>query len=453
MNNELLAQFIIEKIGGHGNIKSVTHCATRLRFSLKDESIAKTRELEENPKILSIVQKGGQYQIVIGPQVTDVYRIVDDLLGNKISSTKEDEEKNESLVGRFFSTLSAIFSPLLPAFAGSGILRGLILLATQFGILEKNSGTYTILTVASMSVFYFLPIELAITSAKKFGVSPFIALLIGASLINPDFIALMGTHGNGAETTFIGIPVILMNYASTVIPIILSIWVYSYLEKFLKNYIPEGMQLVFVPLIALVIMVPLTVIVIGPIGVYGGELIAKFINKIFTFSPLLAGAVVGGGWNVLVVFGLHWAVNPIMINNISTQGFDYLVPLTFATNFAMAGATFGVFLKTRNKKLKAYSLSSVLTIAFAGITEPAIYGVAVKLKKPFIAAIIGGAVGGAFMGFSHVSSNAFVFGGLTTLPAFVGGNFIAAIIGLTICFILSAILSYAIGFEDPVADI
>lgn len=452
MNNTELAKFIVENVGGEDNISAMTYCATRLRFTLKDVAKAQTDLLEKNEKILSIVNKGGQYQVVIGTQVTDVYDAADKLLNlGEVSRATEEEETN--IIGKIFSTISGIFSPLLPAFAGSGILRGLILLATQFGILDENSGTYTILTVAAMSVFYFLPVELAITSARKFNVSPYISLLIGASLINPDFIALMGDQGNGALTSFLGMPVVLMNYASTVIPIILAIWLYSYLERFIKSVIPEGMHLVFVPLVALVVMVPLTVIVIGPVGVYGGEMIAGFINNLIQGNGLIAGAVVGGGWNLLVVLGLHWAVNPIMINNVSTLGYDYIVPLTFATNFAMAGATFGVFLKTKNPKLKTYSLSSVLTIGFAGITEPAIYGVAVKLKKPFIAAVIGGAIGGAVMGATHVSSNAFVFGGLTTLTAFIGGNFAMAILGLSICFILSAIISYVIGFDDPIDEI
>lgn len=453
MKNTELGKFIVENVGGSSNVSSMSHCATRLRFTLKDNAKANTKEIENNPKIISVVEKGGQYQIVIGPQVTEVYKAIENALGGiGTDIVAEDEQEKPSVIGKIFSTVSGIFSPLLPAFAGAGILRGLTLLVVQAGLLGEGTGTYTILTVAAMSLFAFLPVLLAMTSAKKFNVSPYISVIIGASLINPDFVALMGEQGNGAITSFAGIPLVLMSYSGTVIPIILSIWVYSYLERFLKRIIPEGMQLVFVPLIALLVMVPLTMIIIGPVGVYGGEMIASVINNLIQTNSLIAGAVVGGGWNILVVFGLHWAVNPIMINNVATLGYDYLVPLTFATNFAMAGATLGVFLKTKNKKIKTFSLSSLLTIAFAGITEPAIYGIAVKLKKPFIAAIIGGAVGGAFIGFNHVSSNAFVFGGLTTLPAFIDGNFVAAIIGLAICFALSAIISYMIGFNDSVDE-
>lgn len=448
MNFEKLANIILTNVGGEENVNGLTYCATRLRFNLKNEERANTEELESTDGIVSIIQKGGQYQVVIGTQVSKVYQEVEKMLNQDNNQTDESSSEKTGIIDSIFSTISGVFSPLLPALAGSGILRALILLSTQIGILEEGSGTYEILTVASMSVFVFLPVLLAYTSALRFKVSPIISALIGAALINPDFIALMGEEGPGATTTFLGIPVVLMDYSATVIPIILAIFVYSYLERWLNKVIPEGMQLVFVPLVSLGIMVPLTMIAIGPLGAYGGMFVADIVTSLIEASGLVAGAIVGGGWNVLVMLGVHWAVNPIMINNIATVGQDYIVPLTFATSFAMAGATFGVFLKARNKKMKSYALSCALTIAFAGITEPAIYGVAVKLKRPFIAAIIGGTIGGAVMGFMQVSSNAFVFGGLTTLPAFIGGNFTWAIIGLAICFFSSAILAYVLGFEE-----
>jgi len=448
MNYKELANTIIDNVGGKHNVSSMTHCATRLRFNLRDTSKAQTAVLENTDGVISINQKAGQYQVVIGPQVGKVYNEANQLIDDKQATHSIEEEDETSLFDKVFSTISAVFSPLLPALAGSGILRALILLATQTGLLSEESGTYAILTVASMTVFAFLPVLLAYTSALRFKVSPYISAIIGGALINPDFVALMGTEGPGATTSFLGVPVVLMNYSATVIPIIIAIFVYSYLEKWLNRVIPEGMQLVFVPLISLAVMVPLTMIVIGPLGAYGGMFVANIVTSLIEASGLIAGAVVGGGWNALVMLGVHWAVNPIMINNVATVGYDYIVPLTFATNFAMAGATFGVYLKAKNPKMKSYALSCVLTIAFAGITEPAIYGVAVKLKRPFAAAIIGGAVGGAVMGLMGVSSNAFVFGGLTTLPAFVGGNFTWALIGLSICFVLSAVLAYVFGFEE-----
>jgi len=444
------AEKLIRYVGGKENISNMTHCATRLRFNLKDKSIVDTNAVEETEGVISVVEKAGQYQIVMGLNVDKVYASAEKLLSlNKSNLEKHSENKEKTgLISSIFSSISSIFAPLLPALAGSGVLRGLTLLAVQVGILNKGSGTYSILTIASMSVFYFLPVLLAFTAAKKFDVSPYISVLIGAALIHPDLIALMGAEGNGATSTFAGIPVVLMNYSSTVIPIILAIWIYSYLEKFLRKHIIESLQLVFIPLLALIIMVPLTIIAIGPLGVYGGEFIARIINSLIETNGLIAGAVVGGGWSVLVSFGLHWAVNPIMINNISTLGYDYINPLTFACNFAVAGTAIGVFLKTKNKKLKSFALTGAITIGLSGIIEPALYGILVKYKKIFLAQIIGGAIGGAFMGFFKVSSNAFVFGGLTTTPAFVGGHFLWAVIGLAISFIISAILAYVILGEE-----
>lgn len=261
----------------------------------------------------------------------------------------------------------------------------------------------------------------------------------------------MGEYGNGAMTDFFGIPAILMKYNSTVIPIIFSIWIYSFLSRFLERYIPEGMKLVFIPLISLLVMVPLTIIAIGPIGVYGGEFIAYLVNSLIISSGLLSGVVVGGGWSVLVSFGMHWAVNPIMINNISTLGYDFIVPLTFACNFAVAGTGIGVFLKVKNKKMKNFSLTGAITIALSGIIEPLLYGILIRNKKLFLIQIIGGAIGGAFLGMMKVASNAFVFGGMTTIPAFISedsNNFISAIIGLTISFVISALLAYIFTNKD-----
>lgn len=451
MDNKELAKSILDKVGGEENINDVSYCATRLRFNLKNDSLAQTDKLKKMPDIMSIIEKGGQYQIVLGPKVENVHEELSGLLKHVNLKVVEEEEESKSKIN-IFTVVSGIFAPVLPAFAGSGILRALVILASQFGILSENSGTYQILTIASLSVFYFLPIILAYTTARYFNANVIISMVIGASLVHPNLLGMLGDVGNGAMTNFLGIPVVLMDYSSTVLPIILSIWAYSYLEKLLRRIIPEGGHLVFVPLFSLAIMVPLTLIVVGPISVTLSNLIANLINYLIEKNSVLAGILVGGGWNLLVSVGLHWAVNPIMIQNIAVQGYDYIVPFTFATNFAMLGAALGVWAKTRNAEFKKYSLTTALTIMFSGITEPAIYGVAIPTKRPFIAAIIGGAVGGAYLGAMKVTSQAFVFGGLTTIPAFAGGadgNLMHAAIGLAICVIVSAVLTYIFGFEAP----
>lgn len=447
MDFKLAAKEILENVGGPENLANMTHCATRLRLTLKDSSKANDEAVKQIDGVVNVVNKAGQYQILIGTEVPKLYDEFEALVTGEAgnSQVKDSGEHSGSIISNIFSAISAIFAPLLPALAGSGILRGLLILAVQTGILSENSGTYSILNVASMSVFYFLPVLLAFTSARRFGASPYLSALIGAALLNPEFIALMGDTGNGATTSFLKIPVVLMNYNSTVVPIILSIWAFSYLYKFLDRKVPETLKLVVVPLISLAVMIPLTIIVIGPIGVYSGEAVAQVVNWLIERSSILTGILIGGGWSVLVSLGIHWAVNPIMINNISTYGFDYIVPFTFACNFAVIGTTIGVYFKARNNKLRSFALTGLVTVALSAIIEPTLFGLLVKNKKLFLAQIIGGAVGGAYLGLTKVVTNAFVFGSVTTFPAFVTddtSNFIQAMIGLVISLVTSAVLGY-----------
>src|SRR5699024_480384 len=353
------AKEILERIGGPDNVANMTHCATRLRITVRDNGLIQDDKVREIDGVVNTLNKAGQYQILIGTDVPKLYDEFEELVkgdGESVETSSEDNN-NESIISKVFSAISAIFAPLLPALAGSGRLRGLLRLAEQIGLVSKDSGTYAILNVASMSVFYFLPVLLAFTSARRFGASPYLSALIGAALLNPDYIALMGDTGNGATTTFLNIPVVLMGYNATVVPIILSIWAYSYLYKFLDKKIPETLKLVVIPLISLLVMVPLTIMVIGPIGVYSGEGVASLVNWLIERSSILTGILIGGGWSILVSLGIHWAVNPIMINNVSTYGFDYIVPYTFACNFAVIGVTIGVYLKAKNKKLKNFAAS------------------------------------------------------------------------------------------------
>lgn len=452
MNYKKMAQEILDEVGGPGNIKNMTHCATRLRLTLKDTSIVNDESVKAIDGVVNVVNKAGQYQLLIGTEVPKLYDEFEILAkGDGSHVIEESNESSGNIISNVFSAISAIFAPLLPALAGSGILRGLLILAVQIGLISENSGTYTILFAASMSVFYFLPVLLAFTSARRFGASPYISALIGAALINPDFIGLMGDAGNGARTDFFGIPVVLMNYNSTVVPIILSIWAFSYLYKFLDKKVPETLKLVIIPLVSLGIMVPLTVIVIGPIGVYSGEAVASVVNWLIERSSILTGIVIGGGWSVLVSLGIHWAVNPIMINNVSTYGFDYIVPFTFACNFAVIGTTIGVYFKAKDKKLKGFALTGLITIALSAIIEATLFGLLVKNKKLFLAQIIGGAVGGAYLGLTKVVTNAFVFGSVTTFPAFVtdnSANFLNAMIGLLISLVVGGILAYIFTKRD-----
>ncbi|MGP0576812.1 beta-glucoside-specific PTS transporter subunit IIABC [Paenibacillus peoriae] len=450
MSYEKLAKEIVNLVGGEKNVISLVHCATRLRFVLKDEAKADKGKLEKTDGIITVKQSGGQFQVVVGNKVPEVYNAIGNVSNILNETGKEDHSaKGNKGFGAVIDVISSIFAPLLGVMAGSGILKGLLLIASNLGWLLPKDTTYMILYAAADSLFYFLPLLLAVTTARKFGGNIFVALTIAGGLLYPTIVTL---KTEATPTDFFGIPIVMMSYSSTVIPIILAVIVMSKLEKWCNRVIHESVKNFITPLILLVIMLPLTLIVFGPVGVYVGNAIATALVAAFSFSPLLAGAILGACWQLLVIFGVHWGLVPVFINNIAVNGRDGIKPSAAASIFAQTGAAFGVMLKTKNKKLKTLAGSATLTALF-GITEPAVYGVTLPLKRPFIAGIIGGAVGGAIIG--QAGTQAFASGapGLLTLPIFYGPGgqgFPGLILGITVSFLVSAILTYILGFEDPV---
>ena len=456
MSQEKLAKEILELVGGEENVLSLVHCATRLRFGLKDQSKANKEKLLKTNGVITVKESGGQFQVVVGNSVPEVYVEI-----GKISNILQDSKKNKqpandkkgNILGKAVDVVSSLFAPLLGVMAGAGILKGLLLLASNFGWLVNTSTTYTILYAASDALFYFLPVMLAITTARKFGGNVFVAVAIAGALIYPSIIGLKATPPEGG-VSFFGIPVTLMSYSSTVVPIILAIYVMCKLEVFLNRRIHESVKNFIIPFVLLVIMVPLTLIVFGPIGVSAGNAVAKAMVAAFAWNPILAGAIMGASWQLLVMFGIHWGLIPVFINNIAVYGQDGVKPAATASVFAQTGAAFGVMLKTKNKHLKTLAGSTVVTGLF-GITEPAIYGVTLPLKKPFIAGIIGAAVGGGIIGFAGTKAFASGAPGLLTLPIFYGPGgegFTGLIIGIVASFVISAGLTYVLGFEDPVEE-
>lgn len=453
MKYDQLAKEIIHQVGGESNVKSLVHCATRLRFVLKDKAKANKANMERLDGVITVKESGGQFQVVIGNNVPEVYQAIGkqtNLIDRPTDDSSEGEKGN--IFGRAIDIISSIFTPLLGVMAGAGILKGLLAIATNAGWLATDETTYIILNAAADSLFYFLPILLAVTSARKFGANQFVAMTVAGALIYPSIIQL---KNEAVATDFFGIPVMMMSYTSTVIPIILAIWIMSYIEKFFNRRIHESVKNFVTPLISLVTIVPLTLIVFGPIGVTSGDLIAAFILKVLAFNPILAGAFIAGVWQVLVIFGIHWGVVPIFINNIATKGYDYIKPATAPAIFAQAGASFGVMLRSKNKKLKTLAGSTGITALF-GITEPAVYGVTLRLKRPFIAAVISAAVGGGIVG--HFGSVAVASGppGLLTLPVFIGDSmtaFYGLLLGVAVSFVLSIVLTYVLGFkDDPIEE-
>lgn len=467
MKYEQLAKDILEKVGGTDNINSVFHCITRLRFKLKDESIAKTEELEKMDGVISVLRSGGQYQVVIGNHVPDVYAAVLSVGG--ISAEGAEGSANDSggnLFNKFIDMISGVFTPVLGVLAATGMIKGFASMFLAFGWVTQTSGTYQILYAIGDALFYFFPIFLGYTAIKKFGGNIFVGMAIGGALVYPAISGL--TAGKPLYTlfagtlfespihvTFLGIPVILMSYASSVIPIILATFFAAKVEKGLKKIIPDVVKTFLVPFFTLLIVVPLTFIVIGPIAVWAGDLLGQGTLWVYNLSPVIAGLLLGGFWQVFVIFGLHWGLIPVAINNLTTLGADPILAMTFGASFAQIGAVLAVMIKTKNQKLKTLGFPAFISGIF-GVTEPAIYGITLPLKKPFIMSCIGGAVGGGIIGWA--GSQAYIMGGLGIfgLPNFIkpgsaiDSGFYMIIVAIIISFILGLVLTLVFGFKDPV---
>ena len=447
-----LATDILNYMGGASNIKKVWHCATRLRFNVKDNNKVNQKELEKLKGIIQVVYGHEQWQLVIGTQVAEVYDQLINMKEIKDSKNliKEKEAKNKErtgflgLLNKFISFISSLFMPFLNAICGAGVLKGVLALCTTMKWLKETSGTYVLLNAAADSLFYFLPIFIAFNAAKQLKVDRFVSVTIAGALLYPQITTLATKN---ITIKFLGIPVIPMSYSSSVIPIILSIWLLSYLEPMLKRLIPDSLKYVFVALIELVIMVPLTLIVVGPIGSTISSALANSIMTIYNHASLFAGLLIGGLWQVIVMFGFHWMILPLIMSNIAKLGQDPIFPIACAAVMSQAGAALGVFLKAKDNKTKQISGSACIAAIF-GITEPTLYGVTLKYKKPFYIAISCSALGGIVIGLSNVEAHAFAFPSILSIPTYLGHGFVGEIIGLLISFVGAAILTYFWGLPN-----
>lgn len=452
-NYDALAEDLIRNIGGMENITGLYHCVTRLRFQLKDDHLANTEAIRTCKGVLSVVSGQGQYQVVIGNEVTDVYDAILRLypIKNAKQAESDDGQKTGNWLARMLNSVSSIMNPIVTALAGAGMLKALlVILTTTLGWLDKTSATYAILSAAGNSVFYFLPLFLAISSAKTFRANPYIALAIVGALLEPSFVKLM--HAPGDVVRFMGVPVVLMQYAGTLVPAVVSIWLYAKLEVQLKRIIPKSIDIFAASMIALLIMVPAAVIVIGPIGVAAANAVGGAVNLLSERAGGLTGAIIGGGWTFLVMLGIHWGVVPIMVNNVSSLGYDVIRPMVAAATFASAGAAFGAFLKLRKKEDRAFALSTLAPALLGGVTEPIIYGISLNYKRILIAQAFGGAAAGMFMGAMKTKAFVYVFPAITTLPAFIGDTFVYYLFGITIAFSVTALCTYAFGIPAPAAE-
>lgn len=446
-----LARNIVAAVGGEENVLSLFHCATRLRFKLNNSAKADKAKLESLQGVIKVIESGGQTQVVIGNQVGDVYAAILKNTGIKGDSDTRAEEPAESdgekknPLNVFMETISGIFAPILGAMCGAGMLKGILILCTTMGWLTDTAGTYRILYAAADGVFTLLPIFLAYTAAKKFQADQFVAMAIAAALVYPDMTA---AYSAGDALTFLGIPVVLVSYTSTVIPIIISTFVLSKLQKGLVTIMPDVIKRFMVPLLSLALMVPATYLVIGPVSDVAGKLLANGYMGLVGLSPAAAGFLLGLIWPAAVMFGIHWGFVPIVFNNIAEFGRDTLFTITGPNNMAQAGATLGVFLKTKNKDLKSLSGSAALSAVLAGITEPAIYGITLKYKRPFFIGAVFSGIAGAITAVCGAGAPTLLGTSLLTMPGYIGPGFAGFCAACAIAYFGSAIATYFFGYSD-----
>lgn len=470
-----LARIIIQNVGGKSNIISVAHCITRLRFKLKDESKANKEVLESTDGVIKVMQAGGQYQVVIGNQVNDVYDAVlevghlnaagaVDEDGNAVDDGGSESGGKKSPVSMLIDVISGTLQPTLGVLAATGIIKGLLALFDFIGLIPSTSGTYQVWYAMADGFFYFLPIILGYTAAKKFKINEFIGMAIGIALCYPAMVnstagEVLGTVFGGTAfemsyyQTFMGIPVIMpaSGYTSSVVPIILAVAIAAPIEHWLKKVIPDVIKLFVVPFVTLVIMVPLTYLVIGPVASILCSILSLIFNAIYSIpvvGGIIGGILIGAFWQVLVIFGLHWGLVPLAMINYGLMGYDTFLSPYFCVSFAQTFVVLAIILKTKNEKTKKVAIPAFISGIF-GVTEPAIYGVTLPKKKPFVYSCIAGAIGGAFTGFMNTRSYSIGGLGLFGLPSFIdttGDMGITNMIYIIIAILIASVVGFALTY-------
>lgn len=460
---EKLAKEILENVGGKENINSLTHCITRLRFRLKDESKANDEALKNNPVVVTVMKSAGQYQVVIGNHVPAVFEDVCAIAGINNDAPAAEDEAPKGVLDTLIDIISGCFQPILGPLCAAGIIKGLnALLVFLLGAGFSASGTYLVLNAIGDSIFYFLPIILGYTAAKKFNVNVVVGMIIGASLCYPtiqtDTLSAAGKAIGtlpmiGAYyTKFLGIPFISGNYTSTVVPVICIVALAAQIQKIAKKYVPEMLQNFFVPFFVLIISLPIGLLVIGPVVGLLTQVLSNFFAALYKLSPVVTALVVGAFWQCLVIFGLHWALVPMAMVNLGNLGFDTILPGMTGTTFAATGIMIATYLKTKDPNKKALAIPATIS-AFCGVTEPAIYGFLLPEKTPFVFSCIGGAVGGAIMG--ALNAKMYVMGGLGIFsvvsyisPEGEASGLVAALICGAVSMLVGFLLAFFFGKKE-----
>ena len=450
-----LALDIIDVVGGQKNIVNATRCATRLRLVLKETPEGAKEKVSALAGVITVVENNGQFQVVIGTHVGEVYDSVAEAL-HLDASAQEIEQPKQNIVNRIIATMSAVFAPFVYILAAAGLLQGALILITMAAPSFAGTGTYEVLNFMSWTPFTFLPIFIAITASKHFKCNTYIAILCCCALVNQSWADIAARIADGDVVRFLGVKLSETTYTSTVLPPLLLEWVLSYLEHFIEKKLPDAAKPLLTPLICFVVMVPATIMVIGPASAITANAIANGYNALVAFAPALAGAIIGGLWQVVVIFGVHWGITPVVLANFDMNGCDTFQAFQTIAVVAQVAAAFGVFIKSRNKEFKGVALSAGVTGIF-GITEPTIYGVTLRLKKPFICGCAGGAVGAVVMSFFH--SAYYAYAGLPGLLTIVNAiskdapmSFIGEALACVIAFVITIVAIQIVGFDDPVDE-
>ncbi|MCG7376128.1 beta-glucoside-specific PTS transporter subunit IIABC [Paenibacillus sp. ACRSA] len=446
MKHESTAADILKLVGGEKNVDSVTHCATRLRFNLKDESIANNEALKNVPGVMGVASSGGQYQVIIGNEVNNVYKALAQL-GN-FTSKNDGPAVKKGKISTVLDTISGIFTPILPAMIGCAMIKAVLLILKTFDLVDLDGQFNTIMTFVGDAAYYFLPMLLAWSAAVKLKANVGFALTIAGILLHPSFSALLSA---GEPVSFLGLPVTQATYSSSVIPIILAVWILSYVERFAEKFSPSVIKSILKPLIVILVMAPLTLIVLGPLGAIAGNYLASAVSYVNAHAGWLVSGIIGGAFPFLILTGMHYSLGPVVLTAYAQTKTDSIVgPGMLVHNIAQGAAALAVALRTKNKAFKQVAYSTSVT-ALLGITEPALFGVTLRLKKPLIAVVIGGVIGGIYVGLFGVARSALGIAGLATLPAFITDNpwnLVHAAIGLVISFVVTFLMTLILGFED-----
>lgn len=445
-----LAQSIVELVGGPENIKSLAHCATRLRFKLKDDDKVQVESLKKTKGVLAVMQKGGQTQVVIGNTVGDVYDAIGSLGISLAGEVPDDDEdgavdkeslkKHGKVIDKVVDLVTSIFVPVLPGLIGGGMVKALLMLCTTFFGLDKTSGTYILLNAVGDSIYSCLPICLAYTAAKRFKANPIISVMLGIAMCSSKIL------NQDPQLSFLGFPIVgpAQGYGSTVIPIIVTVWFQSILERFFNRVLHPYVKNILNPLFTLVISGPAMFMVIGPVMSSLQDLLSAGYTALYDLNPIVCGAVLGGLWQVLVVFGLHWGIVPLGQMNLSLYGRNTINAITGPSNWAQAGAALGVALRAKNEDVKETAMSAAIT-GFFSITEPAIYGVNLRFKRPFYIAVVVAAIAGAIAGSDNAAATAGGPVGILSFPLFLGQGFVSFVIAMVVAFVGAAIITFFFG--------